>query len=156
MSRLVSYFSLTLLFTLCAWFVDYAFVIVVIKESYYYYYYYYNCASPVQTANGFQSLTPATRHQLASNQDFGLYVLSVWPWPTTLAMRQFHCRNIVIRLNGPSLITSHTCVYPVVTTQRSNNKLYNEHIHSFSHSCIVRTAPRSRSTGINRRQKSHK
>jgi len=42
MSRLVSYFSLTLLFTLCACFVDYAFVIVVIKESYYYYYYYYN------------------------------------------------------------------------------------------------------------------
>jgi len=40
MSRLVSYFSLTLLFTLCACFVDYAFVIVVIKESYYYYYYY--------------------------------------------------------------------------------------------------------------------
>ena len=38
MSRLVSYFSLTLLFTLCACFVDYAFVIVVIKESYYYYY----------------------------------------------------------------------------------------------------------------------
>jgi len=32
MSRLVSYFSLTLLFTLCAWFVDYAFVIVVIKR----------------------------------------------------------------------------------------------------------------------------
>jgi len=26
--------------TLCAYFVDYAFVIVVIKESYYYYYYY--------------------------------------------------------------------------------------------------------------------
>ena len=41
MSRLVSYFSLTLLFTLCACFDDYAFVIVVIKESYYYYYYYY-------------------------------------------------------------------------------------------------------------------
>ena len=41
MPRLVSYFSLTLLFTLCACFVDYAFVIVVIKESYYYYYYYY-------------------------------------------------------------------------------------------------------------------
>jgi len=37
MSRLVSYFLLTLLFTLCACFVDYAFVIVVIKESYYYY-----------------------------------------------------------------------------------------------------------------------
>ena len=33
MSRLVSYFSLTLLFTLCACFVDYASVIVVIKES---------------------------------------------------------------------------------------------------------------------------
>jgi len=30
----VSYFSLTLLFTLCAYFVDYAFVIVVIRESY--------------------------------------------------------------------------------------------------------------------------
>ena len=39
MSRFVSYFSLTLLFTLCACFVDYACVIVVIKESYYYYYY---------------------------------------------------------------------------------------------------------------------
>ena len=37
----MSYFSLTLLFTLYAYFVDYAFVIVVIKESYYYYYYYY-------------------------------------------------------------------------------------------------------------------
>ena len=35
MSRFVSYFSLALLFTLCACFVDYAFVIVVIKESYY-------------------------------------------------------------------------------------------------------------------------
>jgi len=44
MSRLVSYFSLTLLFTLCACFVDYAFVIVVIKESYYYYYYPFNKA----------------------------------------------------------------------------------------------------------------
>ena len=30
----MSYFSLTLLFTLCAYFVDYAFVIVVIRESY--------------------------------------------------------------------------------------------------------------------------
>jgi len=34
-------FSLTLLFTLCAYFVDYAFVIVVIKESYFESYYYY-------------------------------------------------------------------------------------------------------------------
>jgi len=42
MSRFVSYFSLTMLFTLCACFVDYAFVIVVIKESYYYYYYIIN------------------------------------------------------------------------------------------------------------------
>ena len=42
MSRFVPYFSLTMLFTLCACFVDYAFVIVVIKESYYYYYYIIN------------------------------------------------------------------------------------------------------------------
>ena len=36
----VIYFA-DIVFTLCACFVDYAFVIVVIKESYYYYYYYY-------------------------------------------------------------------------------------------------------------------
>jgi len=47
------------LFTLCACFVDYAFVIVVIKESYYYYYY-----EPVSTRVG-----PTTRSSRFSRRE---------------------------------------------------------------------------------------
>jgi len=57
----VSYFSLTLLFTLCACCVDYAFVIVVIKESYYYYYYYYYY---IRLHSVYHSLTDKNVNQL--------------------------------------------------------------------------------------------
>ena len=81
----MSYFSLTLLFTLCACFVDYAFVIVVIKESYYYYYYYEPVSTRVRlAAPGFHA------ENRPSSPDA---TVDVRPVPTHVAIR--------VSLHGP-------------------------------------------------------
>jgi len=82
MSRLVSYFSLTLLFTLSACFVDYAFVVVI---------------STTTTAADALSVTtvvyPATAHGLRKGDEHPAYTLLVTygtPLPFTVSTPNTH------------------------------------------------------------------